>query len=64
VEGLLPYLPEAEVTRLLKRMRALASPGSFVAADHPGTRLKDSAVSKPVLQRLDRMRAPLVRRAS
>ena len=62
VEGLLPYLPEAEVARLLKRMRALAPPGSFVGADHPATRLKDSAASAMILQRLEKLKAPLVRR--
>lgn len=60
-EGLLPYLPEPEVTRLLKRMRALAPPGSFVGADHPGTRLKDSAASAAIRTHLDKMKAPLVR---
>ena len=41
-EGLLPYLPEPEVSRLLQRMRALSAPGSFVGADHPATRLASS----------------------
>lgn len=63
VEGLLPYLPEEEVTRLLKRMRALAPPGSYMGADHPGTRLKDSAASAAIRKRLDEMKVPLVRTA-
>lgn len=59
-EGLLPYLPEPEVSRLLQRMRAISAPGSFVGADHPATRLAKSHVAERLMLKLQDMKAPLI----
>ena len=59
-EDLLPYLPEPEVSRLLRRMRAISAPGSFVGADHPATRLANSRFAERLMDKLRHMKAPLV----
>lgn len=60
MEGLLPYLPEAEVDRLLKRIRSLSAAGSYLGADHPSQKVFQMSVAKDVLNRLDELKAPLV----
>lgn len=59
-EGLLPYLPEKEVECFLTRARALSPAGSFVAGDHPCSRMFKSQNSTPLVARLKEMRAPLL----
>lgn len=59
-EGLLPYLSEPEISRLLRRMRASSGPGSFVGADHPGTRLARSQFAARLMDKLQDMKAPLI----
>ena len=60
MEGLLPYLPEAEVERLLKRMRSLSAAGSFMGADHPSNKLFAMTAAKGVMNKLNELKAPLV----
>lgn len=59
-EGLVTYLPNAEVTRLLHRMRAMSPQGSFVGADHADKRLYKSDISSALMKQLDELRAPLL----
>ena len=60
MEGLLPYLPEAEVQRLLKRIRNLSAAGSYLGADHPSDKLFSMSMAKNTLDRLNELKAPLV----
>lgn len=59
-EGLLSYLPEAEVTRLLQRMRALSVPSSRFGGDWTTTDLLSSSVTKELMAKLADLKAPML----
>lgn len=58
IEGLLVYLEEVEVHRLLERLDKVASKGSWLATDLPGTELLESEIMAPMLKRLEEQGTP------
>lgn len=50
VEGVMQYLPEDDVHRLLDRVTALAAPGSHLIADFLGRSMLESAAMRPLFE--------------
>lgn len=52
-EGLLAYLDQSQVERLLDLLASLGTPGSFALADLPGRSMLDASYMQPWLRLLD-----------